>query len=107
MDEVRTKNRSRRSKRERVLYDRLQKTEDRSDHTLWTGERGVYVFKQVEAVEARRPVRQVFLNRTYLTGLFKTKVKDEYSGDLKEVDSRVYLVFKVVGPDAIEIYAKR
>lgn len=96
-----------RIKKSRVLYDELSKLEEREDCTLWRGEKGTYVFEAVKECGENKPVRRVYLNRKYLSGLFSTKVKSEFSGDIKQADSRVYLVFKVVSPELIKVYEKR
>lgn len=101
------KKRNRRSKgRKRELFDKLQKQEQRETCSVWKGDKGVYVFENTGVIEARKPLRRVYLNRTYLTGLFKSKHPNEYLGDIKELDSRVYLIFKTVGNEALEIYKK-
>ena len=97
----------RKQKKRRVFFDKLKKTEEREECTLWSGERGTYVFERVPEYGERKPVRRVYLNRKYLSGLFTTKEKSEYSGDMKGADSRIYLIFKVVSPEIIEIFQKQ
>jgi hypothetical protein len=96
-----------RSRRSRVLYDRLKKVEDRQDCTLWSGDKGLYVFERIDQVGQGRPVRRVYLNRQYFTGLFKTRDSKEYSGDIKSIDDKRYLVFKLVDKDQIDIFERR
>ena len=96
-----------RQKRKRVPFDTLEKVEEKESCTLWSGERGTYVFERVPEYGERKPVRKVYLNRKYLSGLFATKNRSEYSGDIKEADSRLYLVFKVVNSERIEVYQKQ
>jgi hypothetical protein len=94
------------AKRRKVLFDSLSKVEEREECTLWSGERGTYVFEAVKDYGQKKPLRRVYLNRKYLTGLFGTKDKTEFSGDLKQAESRVYLVFKLVNSERIEVYEK-
>jgi len=94
-------------KKRRVLYDRLSKVAEKESSTVWSGEKGTYIFEAVKEYGSNKPVRRVYLNRKYMTGLFGTKDKTEYSGDLKQVDSRVYLVFKLCSPEIIEVFEKR
>jgi len=92
--------------RKRELFDRLKKQEQRANCSVWKGSKGVYVFENTGVLEARKPIRKVYLNRAYLTGLFKSKQANEYLGDLRELDNRIYLIFKLVGNEALEIYKK-
>jgi len=89
-----------------LLFDKLIKESKENDKTFWKGEKGKYLFVSTGVFEKNRPITKIFLNRTYLTGLFRTKNKDIFSGDIKEIDKKTYLMFKVVSSDNIEIYKK-
>lgn len=96
----------RRDKLPLTLWDRLKLQEKKPDHTLWQGDRGVYVFEATGTLEPKKPIRRVYLNRTYLTGLFKSRVVGEWTGDLKEPDKKLYLVFRSTGPGSVEIFSR-
>lgn len=88
------------------LFDRLTMTEKKETHSLWRGDRGTYVFEPTGEIGVKKPVRKVYLNRTYLTGLFKSKTVGEYSGDIKEPEGKRYLLFRVVGRQNMEVYVR-
>lgn len=88
------------------LFDRLTKEEQKEGHSLWRGEKGTYVFEATGEIEAKRPVRKVYLNRTYLTGLFKSRNIGEYTGDIKEPEGKRYLVFRLLGKECMEVYIR-
>jgi len=90
-----------------VLFDRLRKEEDRENCSVWKGEKGVYIFEKIDSISPRKPVRKVYLNRTYLTGLFRGRKKDEFLGDIKEIDGKKYLRFRISGKDQIDIFEKK
>lgn len=97
------------TKRKLELYDTLRLESKEETFSKWQGEKGLYVFKQGESKGSRSPVRQVYLNREYFTGLFKTKKAEEFSGDLKDSfdNSRKYLSFIIESGDTIKIYVKK
>jgi len=74
---------------------------------VWKGGKGTYVFENTEEVGVKRPVRRGYLNRTYLTGLFRSRKPNEYLGDLKAVEGKIYLLFRVAGDEELEIFEKR
>lgn len=97
-------------KRELEPFDKLQFVKKEQTYSEWAGEKGVYVFKAVESKAGKRaPIRQVYLNREYMTGLFKTKSDNTFSGDLKDSfdNSKKYLLFKVLSAEQIEILQKK
>lgn len=100
------KPKGKKSKIELVHFDTLTKEEQKEDHTLWKGEKGTYVFENTGEIGVGKPVRKVYLNRTYMTGLFQTRRSSEYSGDLKTPDGRVYLVFKILAEGKVEVFRK-
>lgn len=89
-----------------TLFDRLVKESQEEGKSMWKGDRGIYVFESTGEVGSRKPIRKVYLNRAYLTGLFPSRKADQYTGDIKEVDRKVYLLFKVSGADSMEIYSR-
>ncbi len=98
---------TKRKKRKLVLYDELKFKSKDEKCTIWTGAKGIYVFKRLTETKVNRPICQVYLNRNYLTGLFKTAKNDIYSGDIKVSDEKkIYLLLKVVSNERIEIYEK-
>jgi site-specific DNA-adenine methylase len=66
----------------------------------------VYVFENTGETEVRRPIRKVYLNRTYFTGLFRSRKQGEYLGDIKEPEGKKYLLFRVKGESEMEILAR-
>lgn len=99
---------TKRTKRKLVLFDELQFKSKDDTCTIWTGAKGTYVFKRIQDTKVNRPICQVYLDRKYLTGLFKTAKNDIYSGDIKVSDEKkIYLIFKVVDQKKIEIYEKK
>jgi site-specific DNA-adenine methylase len=93
-------------KRKLVRYDSLTKQEQRQDCSIWKGERGVYVFENTGEIEVKRPICRIYLNRTYFTGLFRSKKRGEYLGDIKEPEGKKYLLFRVKGESEMEILAR-
>lgn len=91
-------------------YDTLKLESKEDTFSKWSGERGTYIFKSVGSSpnNQRSPIRQVYLNREYLSGLFKTKNESEFSADAKDTftGERVYLLFRVTAPDSIDILQK-
>jgi len=92
-----------------VLFDSLQRKTKENGLSTWTGEKNKkYIFKRNEKATGNLPLTFVFIGQKYLTGIFRTKENDVYSGDIKEIDGKRYLVFKVTGEkkDKIEIFEK-
>lgn len=87
-------------------YDtlRLQKREDTT--SVYEGEKGVYVFERAAEFAVGKPVMRVYLNRQYLTGLFKAKGGEDYSGDIKGIDGKQYLLFRREG-EAVRVYLRK
>jgi hypothetical protein len=96
------------SRKKRVLipFDTLKLLKRDDQGSGWEGQKGYYYFKPVDKVGARQPIRQVYLNRKYLTGLFDTKKKGVYFGDMKLPDGKKYLQFQVQGEGSIRIFER-
>jgi hypothetical protein len=100
---------NKKKKNKLVLFDKLQRKTRENGLSTWTGEKNKkYIFKRNEQATGNLPLTFVFIGQKYFTGIFKTKEKDVYSGDIKEIDGKRYLLFKVTGEskDKIEIYEK-
>lgn len=97
-------------KKRLVVYDKLKfdSRNDEARHTKWRGDNGVYLVKTAEVRGPHSPVAQVFLNRVYMTGLFRTKDPGTFSADLKDefTGNRRYLVFKKESETELAIYEK-
>lgn len=93
-------------KRKLVEFDRLKKETQDDKTSLWRGGRGIYVFEATGLLEAKKPIRRVYLNRSYMTGLFRSRRPEEYLGDLKEPEGKKYLVFKVLDPQNMVIFER-
>jgi len=97
----------RKEEKKLVLFDRLKRQKVEDNFTIWQGSKGTYLFRAVEASgepQKRRPLREVYLNRQYLTGLFKAEIG--YSGDIKEPDRKRYLIFKPLSKFDMDIYER-
>ena len=90
-------------KRNLLRFDTLKKEEQRETCSVWKGEKGIYVFENTGEVAVRRPIRRVYLNRTYFTGLFRSRKPGEYLGDIKEPEGKKYLLFRVMDEEELEI----
>jgi len=95
-----------RVQKELILFDSISRKSKGEKVSFWIGNQGDYLFKSSEKLGTMSPVSQVYLNRKYFTGIFRTKNKDIYSGDIKEIDKKRYLLFKVIDKDKINIYEK-
>lgn len=89
-----------------VEFDKLKKESQDEKTSLWKGEKGVYVFESTGMLEAKKPIRKVYLNRAYMTGLFKSRKPEEYLGDLKTPEGKQYLLFRVLDRETMVIYSK-
>jgi hypothetical protein len=89
-----------------VEFDRLKKESQDEKTSRWKGDKGVYVFESLETMGVNKPVKKVYLNRQFMSGLFKTKKVGEYSADLKEPDRRRYLLFRLRGSAEMEVWEK-
>lgn len=80
------------AKKKRPVFDTIKMIDKLKDNTgtVWQGEKGVYVIRHTGR---KAPVAHVMLNSKYLTGLFKTRHKGIFSGDIKTGAGKVYLLF--------------
>ena len=86
-----------------VAYDRLSCKQRDEKASIWEGAKGTYVLESTGVVQAGKPVQRVYLNRKYLSGLFTGKKPGEYSGDVKDLSGKHYLLFRLVDRDTIEV----
>jgi hypothetical protein len=87
------------------IFDILAKEKKWPDWSKWIGQdNDVYIFKHSNDPDTKKPIAWVYRNRKYLTGLFLTKKPGQYSGDLKTNNKRIFLLFKVISGDKINIY---
>ncbi len=94
-------------KNELILFDSLQMKTKENGLSIWSGEKNKkYVFKRNHQAGKNKPITLVFIGQKYLTGLFRTKDNNIYSGDIKEIDGKRYLMFKITGENEIKIYEK-
>jgi len=95
-------------KRELILIDTILRKEKKEDSSLWTNSQGeVYFFEHIKADNKKNlPLVKVYKDRQYLTGLFRTKKADEFSGDIKLPDGKEYLVFKVMSAERMQVFKK-
>ena len=104
--EKKVKGKGKRQPKKLVPFDDLKLLSKTEEGSGWQGEKGYYYFKPVDKIGARQPIRQVYLNRKYLTGLFDSKKKGVYFGDMKLPDGKKYLQFQVQGSDTMKIFEK-
>ncbi len=91
------------------LYDVLTlKAKYEQGWSKWTGGGGsLYVFKHLpESDKPHAPVAQVYKDRRYLSGVFRTAKPLEFSGDIKDenTDRRTFIIFNFEGRDRIKIF---
>lgn len=87
-------------------FDTLKLKKKNEEGSGWNGERGYYYIKPVPVVDDKKPIRYVYLNHKYFTGLFPTKNGKRFNGDCKFEDGKKYLLFEVAGAEVIKIYEK-
>lgn len=94
------------------LFDSLVLvSKDAKGDTVWKGQGGSrYVFCKLDGGESR-PVAKVIRDGTFLTGIFKTKQRGIYSGDIllgsgKNGSGKVkrFLRLEVVTPEKINLW---
>lgn len=89
-----------------IPFDRLEKKSEGEGTSIWEGGRGTYVFQDTGLIAERKPIRRVYLERAYLTGLFRSRRVGEYTGDLKGPEGKTYLLFRVVSPQVVEVFQR-
>jgi hypothetical protein len=89
-----------------IPFDTLELVNKAEGGTRWKGSKGTYFFKTTGFVEPFKPVRFIYLNHKYMTGLFGTKNPKVFNGDLKTENGKIYLLFKIKG-ETINIYQKQ
>jgi len=90
-----------------VLFDRLRLHTQEEGLTIWKGEKGTYAFRNIkpqDSLKPNYPIRRVFLNRKYLTGLFRGK--EGYTGDILEEKGKRKLLFKPLSKQDLHIYER-
>ena len=94
---------------ELTLLDTLTRKTKKENSSVWQGEKGnTYIFKhlEIDAAKKRMPIVQVYKDRQYYTGLFRTKEHDKFSGDIKLPDGKKYLLFQMAGKTKMKIFQK-
>ena len=84
-----------RKKQQQPIFDTIHMVDKlkTGDGTVWQGDRGTYVIKHTDTGTPKRPVAHVMLNSKYFTGLFRTKHRGIFSGDIKTPAGKIYLLF--------------
>jgi hypothetical protein len=91
------------------LVDTLIRKAKKENSSIWQGKSGsTYVFKHLEQSDEKKrmPIVQVYKDRQYYTGLFRTKEPTEFSGDVKYPDGKKYLIFQVAGKEKMQVFQK-
>lgn len=99
----------RRQRTQLVEFDRIQKVGKDEKASHWQGERGMYLIEKLPPVAGKRlsPIARIYLGHNYLSGMFPTRRRGEYSADRKEVDGeKVYLTIRFTG-DTATIFERR
>jgi len=92
------------------IFDRLQRVRKDEKGSIYRGERGLYIIQHLEPLSQagrRSPLAKVILNSEFLTGLFKTKNRVIFSGDIREDSKRKFLLFKFKENGEVEIKASK
>lgn len=83
-----------------MILDKLTKLEKQENFSKWQGAAGVYIFRHLEQGKAGKrsagklPLAQVYCQRKYLSGVFRTEKPFEFSGDLlDESGKKQYIKF--------------
>lgn len=94
-----------------ALYDTLTlKAKYAEGWSKWLSKSGaLYVFKHLpESDKPHSPVAQCYKDRQYLSGVFRTKKPLEFSGDIKDRETRrrTFLLFNFESKDRIKIFKR-
>jgi len=93
------------------LYDVLTlKAKYADGWSKWQSRNGaLYVFKHLDQSEKpSAPVAQVYKDRKYFSGVFRTKKPSEFSGDIldKSTRRRVFILFDFETPERVKIFKR-
>lgn len=93
-----------------MIIDKLTKIEKQENFSKWQGSQGIYVFKHLEQGKAGKrpadklPVAQVYKDRKYLSGVFRTSKPLEFSGDILDENGKKHFIrFVFLSADKMEI----
>lgn len=94
-----------------ALYDSLTLQAKYEDGwSKWQSRSGaLYVFKHLQPSEKKSaPVAQVYKNRKYFSGVFRTDKPREFSGDILDKSSkrRTFLIFNFEEADKVKIFQR-
>jgi len=92
-----------------ALYDSLTLQAKYEDGwSKWQSRSGaLYVFKHLQPSEKKKaPVAQVYKDRKYFSGVFRTKEPLEFSGDIKTNSKRIFLLFSFEGKSKVKIFQR-
>lgn len=90
-----------------VIYDVIRQEAKDSEGSIWKGDKGIYIIRHIEGKPKGRkkmPLAKVILNHQFLTGLFESKRRGIYTGDVKEGNRRRFLLFRVLNAKQMEIH---
>jgi len=79
-------------------FDILNIVRKDGEGSIWKGAKGVYVIRHLQAAAGgkKAPVAKVILNNEFLTGLFRTRNRKLFVGDIRTPEGRKLLRFKAV-----------
>jgi len=84
-------------------FDILNIVRKDGEGSIWKGAKGVYVIRHLQAAAGRKkaPVAKVILNNEFLTGLFRTRNRRLFVGDIRTPEGRKLLRFKTLNSSQI------
>ena len=92
-------------KKKKDIFDSIVRIQDVSKGSKWRGGRGKYYIERLGGGGKR--VAKVLLNHKFLTGLFRTKKHNIFSGDvLLSDDRRRFLMFVLRDNERMDIIEK-
>ena len=79
-------------------FDTMNVVRKDSQGSIWKGAKGVYVIRHLSQPKNKRkaPVAKVILNNEFLTGLFRTRNRKLFVGDIRTPEGRKLLRFKAI-----------
>lgn len=93
-----------------TLYDTLNLVKKyENGWSKWQGKDSLYIFKHLaESDNKNLPVAQVYKNRHYMSGVFRTKKPLEFSGDIKDskTGKRVFVFFNFENHNTLKIFRR-
>ena len=86
-------------------FDTMKAIRKDSEGSIWKGEKGVYVIRHLQQPKNRKklPIAKVILNNEFLTGMFRTRNRKLFLGDIRTHEGRKLLRFKTENSEKIVV----